>query len=300
MLSFFGNSGAEAIECALKLARKHGRTVDQNKVRIVAAEGGFHGRTYGALSATGQPKKKESFQPVVPGFTHVPFDDVDALRQEMGPDVAAVLLEPIQGEAGVVVPSPGYLNAARALCDEFGALLILDEIQTGLGRTGRWFAHQHWDVAPDVMCLAKALAGGLPMGACLATPGVAATLEAGDHASTFGGGPVQSAAALATLSVIEEEGLVERATIAGDKLATGLRAIFGDECAVRGRGLLIGVELTAPRAHDVAASALDKGLLVNNATDSVVRVAPPLVITDAEIDNALSILQEVWDEVSAS
>ena len=187
MHSFFCNSGAESIEAALKLARKHGRARGRDATRIVCADGGFHGRTFGALSATGQPSKQAPFEPLVGGFVHVPYGDAAALEEVMGDDVAAVLLEPIQGEAGVIIPPPGYLAAARKLCDETGALLILDEVQTGLGRTGAWFAWEHEGVSPDVMCLAKALAGGLPMGACLATPEASAFVP-GDHATTFGGG----------------------------------------------------------------------------------------------------------------
>lgn len=297
MLSFFTNSGAEAIECALKLARKKG---GPDRTRIVAAEGAFHGRTFGALSATGQPKKKEAFEPLVPGFTHIAYDDIAVLEAAMGSDVAALLLEPIQGEAGVVVPSPGYLAAARDLCDRHGALLILDEIQTGLGRTGRWFAHEHYGVTPDVMCLAKALAGGLPMGACLATPEAAAAFTTGDHATTFGGGPVQSAAALATLDVIDGEGLVDNASVMGGALINALEQIFPASCEVRGKGLLIGVELDRPIAHEIASACLDRGVLVNDATDSVVRLTPPLVVGPEEIERGVAVLEEVWDEVSAS
>jgi acetylornithine aminotransferase len=297
--SFFCNSGAEAIECALKLARRWGRAKDQTKTRIVCAEGGFHGRTFGALSATGQPSKQIDFEPLVPGFVHVPFGDADALRGVMADDVAAVLVEPIQGEAGVVVPPDGYLHEVRAICDSWDALFVCDEIQTGLGRTGHWFAYEHEDVAPDVICLAKALAGGLPMGACLADPDVAAAFKPGDHATTFGGGPVQSAAALAVLDVIEDENLVERAATMGARLRQGLGPIVPDEI-VRGRGLLLGIELARPIAAQVVAVALDKHLLVNNAAPNVVRLCPPLTIDESEVDRALEILAEVFDEVAAA
>ncbi|MDQ3939805.1 MAG: acetylornithine transaminase [Actinomycetota bacterium] len=300
MLSFFTNSGAEAIECALKLTRKWARSIAEGKHRIVAAEGAFHGRTLGALSATGQPAKRDAFEPLVPGFTHVPFGDIETLEKAMGEDVAAVLLEPIQGEAGVIVPPDGYLAAVRALCDRAGALLILDEIQTGMGRTGTWFAYEHDDVRPDILCLAKALGGGLPIGACLATPNTAAAFGAGDHASTFGGGPVQCAAALATISVIETEGLLERANRAGATLRDGLVQLFASHATVRGRGLLLGVELDRPIARDVVRGALERGVLVNDATPDVVRLSPPLVISDDEIEVALRVLEEVWDEVAAA
>ncbi len=292
MLSFFCNSGAEAIECALKLARKNGNA--SGRYKIVAAEGSFHGRTFGALSATGQPSKREAFEPTVPGFMHVPYGDIGALETAIDDEVAAVLLEPIQGEAGVVIPPPGYLQAARDLCDRSGALLILDEIQTGLGRTGSWWCYQHEEIAPDITCVAKALAGGLPMGACLATPKVAHAFEPGDHATTFGGGPVQSAAALATLDVIHEEGLVDRSHLLGERLVGWLLEAFPG-CLVRGRGLLIGIDLGLPLARAVAEQALEEGLLVNDATESVLRLAPPLIIDEEELERAAYVLGEVFD-----
>lgn len=296
MQSFFCNSGAESIEAALKLARKHARVGGREATRIVCATDGFHGRTFGALSATGQPSKQAPFAPLVEGFTHVRYGDAAALAQAMGDDVAAVLLEPIQGEAGVIIPPPGYLAAARTLCEGVGALLILDEVQTGLGRTGAWFAHQHEGVAPDVMCLAKALAGGLPMGACLARPEVAASFAVGDHASTFGGGPVQSAAALATLDVIESEGLVYRALVAGRRLMSALTDLWpGAE--VRGRGLLIAVEFSTDVANEIVERALGAGLVLNATGPSTLRLAPPLVITNDELEQGLGILEEVADAV---
>lgn len=293
MRSFFCNSGAESIECALKLAR---RWAGPGRSRFLCADGGFHGRTLGALSATGQPSKAAPFQPLVPGFTHVPFDEVTALEFALDDTVAAVVLEPIQGEAGVVVPSPEYLAQVRALCDRVGALLILDEVQTGIARTGAWFAYEHSGVAPDILCLAKGLAGGLPVGVCLARPDVAASFQPGDHGSTFGGGPVQASAALAVLDVIESEGLVERAVVAGARLSAGLEGIFGGD-ARRGAGLMLGVSLPGLPAKEVTAVALQRGLLVNNPATDVLRFTPPLVITDAEIDRGLDILGEVWDEV---
>lgn len=301
MSAFFCNSGAEAIECALKLVRRWaGKEREVAAPQIVAAHGGFHGRTFGALSATGQPLKQEPFAPLVPGFTHVAFGDVAALEAAMTPDVVAVLLEPIQGEAGVIVPPDDYLPKVRALCDRSEALLVLDEIQTGLGRTGKWFAYQHTGIQPDVMCLAKGLAGGLPIGACLATSRVAEAFELGDHGSTFGAGPVQSAAALAVLDVIEKEGLVERSAALGETLKEKLSAIFGEEATVRGKGLMIGVQLDQPLAAEFTEAALKAGVIVNNATTDVVRLVPPLVITEAEIDAACEILGEVWREMSAS
>jgi acetylornithine/N-succinyldiaminopimelate aminotransferase len=300
-LSFFANSGAEAIECAIKLARKWGReSQDHRKTRVIATHGAFHGRTFGALAATGQPAKQKPFEPMLSGFTHVPYGNAEALENAMGHDVAAILVEPIQGEAGVIVPPGRYLGAARALCDEYRALLIVDEVQTGLGRTGRWFGYEHDGITPDVLCLAKALAGGLPMGACLAAPEVAAAFSPGDHATTFGGGPVQSAAACAVLEVIASEGLVERAATAGMKLRDGLRAIFAPGSVVRGRGLLVGVALNAPVAHEIVSGALRKGVLINDPMPNVLRLAPPLVITDRDMDAALEVLEEVALEVGAA
>lgn len=291
-LSFFCNSGAEAIECALKLARKWARRRQgDGHTRIIATEGGFHGRTFGALSATGQPAKQAPFGPMVPGFTHIPYGDTAALEAAMSDDVAAVLLEPIQGEGGVVVPPDGYLKSARRVCDAHGALLILDEVQTGLGRTGYWLAAEHEGVSADIVCLAKALAGGLPIGACLASPEVAAAFEPGDHASTFGGGPVQCAAALATLEVIDSEGLVARATAIGERLSAGLAS----RVKVRGRGALLAFELESPSAGQVAGAAFERGVLVNEVMPSVIRLSPPLVISDDEIDHALDVLNGVLD-----
>lgn len=296
MHSFFCNSGAEAVEGALKLARKWGGSARR---RIIATTGGFHGRTLGALSATGQPEKQSAFEPLVPMIDHVPFDDPEAVAGALGPDVAAVLVEPIQGEAGVIVPRPGYLERLRVLCDAAGALLILDEVQTGMGRTGAWFAFSHAGIRPDVVCLAKGLGGGLPIGAFLATPEVAGAFAPGDHGSTFGGGPVQCAAALATIEVIEEEGLLGRATRSGERLAAGLAELFGPE-RVRGAGLLLGVELPQAKARAAVAAALDLGVLVNDVTPSALRLSPPLVIEDHEIDTALTVLEKAWDEVAAS
>jgi acetylornithine/N-succinyldiaminopimelate aminotransferase len=300
MLSFFTNSGAEAVECALKLARKRAHLHGNGAPRVITTIGSFHGRTLGALAATGQPAKREPFEPLPRGFTYVSYGDGEALADAMDDDVAAVILEPIQGEAGVVLPPDGYLTGARSVCDRWDALLILDEVQTGLGRTGRWWAHEHEGVRPDVLCVAKALAAGLPMGACLARPGVAESFVPGDHATTFGGGPVQSAASLAVLDVISSQNLVARAEFAGRRLLQGLEEIFGPRAVVRGRGLLIGVELGGARAREFVERALNKKLVINDATPSVVRLAPPLVISDDEIDEALAIIREVFREIETS
>ncbi len=298
MRSFFCNSGAEAVEAALKIARKHGNR--SGRPLIVCARGAFHGRTLGALSATGQPAKQEPFRPLLPGFVHVAYGDADAVARVLGSgDVAAVLLEPVQGEAGVIVPPPGYLAAVRAACDDAGALLIVDEVQTGVGRTGRWWGWQHEEAMPDVMCVAKGLGGGLPIGACLARGEAAEVLEPGDHASTFGGGPVQCTAALTVLDVIERDGLVQRSAELGRVALEHLRErLPGAE--VRGRGLLIGIELDGPRAGAVAAAAQRRGVLVNPATAAVLRVAPPLVIVEDELVAGLDAVVEACGEVAAA
>ena len=287
-LSFFCNSGAESIKCALKLARKfHGGA----RTKFVATHGGFHGRTFGALSATGQPAKQAPFEPIVPGFSHVEYGDLEALEAAVDETVAAVILEPIQGEGGVIVPPDGYLAGARELCTRSGALLIVDEVQTGLGRTGYWLAAEHERVDSDVTCLAKALGGGLPIAACLARPGIAQAFQPGDHATTFGGGPVQCSAALATLDVIEAEGLLERSTHAGARFVKGLSAL--GRGTVRGRGLLLALDLGEPVAGLVAEAALEHKLLVNEVAPSVIRITPPLVISDEEVEQAISILEDV-------
>lgn len=297
MLSFFCNSGAEAVECALKLARKWARGQGKKDVKIVCSEGSFHGRTLGALAATGQFAKRRPFEPMLDGFVHVPYGDPTALEMVVDDSVAAVLLEPILGEAGVVVPPPGYLRRARELCDRAGALLIVDEVQTGLGRTGRWFAYQHDGVAPDITCLAKALGGGLPLGACLARRGVAEAFAFSDHASTFGGGPVQTAAALAALEVIEGEDLLTRADVLGRSLSLRLKDTFDESVEVRGRGLLIGIDLGEPRARALVDAGLAHGVVVNEATPRVVRLAPPLVISEEELVTGLERLANAWREV---
>lgn len=300
MLSFFCNSGAEAIECSLKLVRRYaGRFRAVGPARVVACNGGFHGRTFGALAATGQPPKQEPFAPMLPGFTHVPYGDLDAMTAAMSPEVAAVMLEPIQGEAGVIVPPAGYLAGVRALCDEWGALLIVDEVQTGIGRTGGWFAFESAGIAPDILCLAKGLASGLPIGVCLATPKVASVLQRGDHGSTFGGGPVPAAAALATLDVIEKESLLERALVAGQRLIAGLERSLHQDASMRGAGLLLAVDLGAPIAARVTDLAFERRVLVNDVTASAIRLAPPLVIEDEEIDRAVTVIGEVVHEIGA-
>jgi predicted acetylornithine/succinylornithine family transaminase len=288
---FFANSGAEANECAIKLARKWG---GPGRYGVVSAYGSFHGRTLATLHATGQPQKHEPFQPLPEGFRHVAWGDIDALETALDPTVvAAVLLEPLQGEGGINVPPPGYLAAVRRLCDELGVLFVVDEVQTGLGRTGRWFGFQHEGVRPDVVTLAKALGNGVPISACWARAQVAAAFVPGDHASTFGGQPLAAAAARATLSVMEHEDVPRRAARAGDRLQDALGRL-PEVDHVRGRGLLVAAELAGGRpAREVAAAALDEGLLVNPVTTSALRLAPSLLVTDAEIEEAVDVLSSV-------
>lgn len=287
---FFCNSGTEANEIAFKISRLTGRT------NVVAAENGFHGRTMGALALTGQPAKREPFEPLPGNVTHVPYGDVDALERVVDSNTAAVFLEPIMGEGGVVTPPPGYLVAAREITAKHGALLILDEVQTGVGRTGTFYAHQHDGITPDVVTLAKGLGGGLPIGACLAIGDTAELLTPGMHGSTFGGNPVCTAAALAVLRTLAEDDLVARADVLGKVISHGVEAI-GHPLVdhVRGRGLLRGIVLTAPKAKAVEAAARDAGFLVNAATPDVVRLAPPLVVTDAQVDAFLTALPAVLD-----
>ncbi|HMD44937.1 MAG TPA: acetylornithine transaminase [Acidimicrobiales bacterium] len=291
---FFANSGAEANECALKLARRVG---GPGRHVVVSALGSFHGRTLATLTATGQPEKHEPFRPLPEGFVHVPYDDLAAVEGALVAEpVAAVLLEPILGEGGVITPSSDYLSGVRELCTEHGALLVLDEIQTGLGRTGRWFSFQHADLAPDVVTLAKALGNGVPVGACWARAEVAAAFGPGDHGSTFGGQPLAMAAARATLAVMEAEGVCARAERAGHRLGDGLAGLDG-VVAVRGQGLLLAAQIDGDRARDVAARALGLGLLVNAVRPDAVRLAPPLLVADDEIDEALAILADALGTV---
>jgi acetylornithine aminotransferase len=296
---FFANSGAEANECALKLVRKASR-----KPETIAAWGSFHGRTMQTLAATGQPAKWEAFQPLPERFVHVAYDDAPAVEEAVTDATAAILLEPVQGEGGVVVPGDGYLPAVRSICDARGLALILDEVQTGLGRTGEWFGFQAYGDAavPDVISLAKALGNGFPIGACVARGQYATAFGPGDHATTVGGGPVVCSAALAVLDTIERDGLVERAGKVGDYLRQSLNGLVENyelPVAVRGRGLLLALQLGSDAARDVAMAALSEGLLVNDVAPSVLRFCPPLIIGEAECDEAVDVLAKVLRTVAA-
>jgi predicted acetylornithine/succinylornithine family transaminase len=289
-LVFFCNSGAEANECAIKLARKFG---GRGRHVVVSAYGSFHGRTLATLHATGQPQKHEAFQPLPEGFRHVAWDDLDALESALGPTVSSVLLEPVQGEGGVNPATLEYFQGVRRLCDERGILFMVDEVQTGLGRTGRWFGHQHFGVMPDVVTMAKALGNGVPIGACWAKADVAAAFEPGDHATTFGGQPLATAAARAVLGEMQRLDVPTLAEKAGARLTAALEALPG-VVGVRGLGLLVAAQLAdGLDARVIAAAALDRGLVLNAVTPTALRLAPALTVSDDEIDQAVAILGEV-------
>jgi acetylornithine/N-succinyldiaminopimelate aminotransferase len=292
--AFLCNSGTEATECAIKLVRKHahGRGIAQPE--IVVLEGAFHGRTMGSLSASPGLAANESFSPYLPGFRAVPRDDPDALAAAVGEATAGVMLEPIQGETGVNVIGDEVIVAAREACASAGALLVFDEIQTGMGRTGSLWAYEQLPARPDVITSAKALGGGLPVGACVASRETADVLEVGDHGSTFGGGPLIAAASLAAFDLIDDPGLLRRVRELGGRLREGLEAIEAI-AEVRGRGLMIGVRLQGAEARETASRALAEGLIVNPIGDGTLRFLPPLIIGDQEVDQALTILRRVLD-----
>lgn len=292
---FFCNSGTEANEVAFKLTRLTGRT------KIIAAQEAFHGRTMGSLALTGQPSKQAPFEPL-PGYvTHVPYGDVETLAAAVDDDTAAVFLEPIMGESGVVVPPEGYLAAARDITARHQALLVLDEVQTGIGRTGTFYAHQHDGITPDVITLAKGLGGGLPIGACIAIGRAADLLTPGLHGSTFGGNPVCTAAALAVLQVLADEDLVRGAETKGKALRHGIESLGHPLIDhVRGRGLLQGIVLTAAQAKDAEAAARDAGYLVNAAAPNVIRLAPPLIVTESQLDGFVAALPSILDIAGAA
>ncbi len=292
---FFCNSGAEANEAALKLARKY---TAKGKYKFITTEKSFHGRTFGALTATAQPKYHDGFLPLVPGFEYVPFNDIDALTEAFSDETAAVLVEPIQGEGGINPASAEYLHTIRNLCDEFGAVMILDEVQTGMGRTGRWFAYQHIDVIPDIITLAKALGGGTAIGAIIAKPEVAAALVPGSHASTFGGNPLACAAGIAVIEAIEEEHLLENTQKMGEYAQQKLNELknkFPIIDSIRGIGLMLGVQLNIPGAA-IVSRCLEKGLRINCTQETVLRIMPSMTITAEELDQAFAILADVLAE----
>ena len=283
---FFCQSGAEANEAAFKLSRRTG------KVRVVAAQGAFHGRTMGALSLTGQPAKREPFLPLIKGVKHVPYGDIGAMRKAVTKKTAMVIIEPIMGEAGVIVPPADYLQQLRTLCDEKGALLVIDAVQTGMGRTGDWFGYEYSGITPDVITLAKGLGGGLPLGAMIALGKAAELFQPGDHGSTFGGNPVTTAAGLAAIDVIESKKLLAKVKKQGAHLIQELALIPGVK-EVRGAGLLLGIELDSLKASDIATAMRNAGVLVNAANETTIRIAPALIVTDAQINKFISIFRKV-------
>jgi len=286
---FFCQSGAEANEAAFKLSRRTGR------VRAVAAQGAFHGRTMGALSLTGQPSKREPFLPLIKGVKHVPFGDIESMRRAVTKKTAMVIIEPMMGEAGVIVPPADYLQQIRQLCDEKGALLVIDAVQTGIGRTGDWFGYEYAGITPDVITLAKGLGGGLPLGAMIALGKAAKLFQPGDHGSTFGGNPVTTAAGLAAIKFIETQKLLKKVEQKGSYLIQELALIPGVK-EVRGAGLLIGIELESLNSSDVANSLRAAGVLVNAANPTTIRIAPALIVTDAQIEKFISIFKKVMSD----
>ena len=287
---FFAHSGAEANEAGLKLSRRTGRS------RIVAAQGAFHGRTMGALSLTGQPSKREPFLPLLKGVKHVPYGDIESMRRAVNKKTAMVIIEPIMGEAGVIVPPAGYLQGVREICDATGALMVMDCVQTGMGRTGDWFGYEYSGITPDVITLAKGLGGGLPLGAMIALGASAYLFQAGDHGSTFGGNPVTTAAALAVIKVIEKDSLMVAAVLHGNHLLQEIALISGVK-EVRGAGLLIGIEFESDIAQHVSTKMLDAGVLVNAATANTLRIAPALNVSTAQITKFILILGKVLSDV---
>jgi acetylornithine/N-succinyldiaminopimelate aminotransferase len=292
---FFCNSGAEANEAALKLARLH---TAQEKYKFITFEGSFHGRTFATVTATAQPKYHEGFLPLLPGFIYAPFNDVAALESAFSDEVAAVMVEPIQGEGGINIAAAEFLQAIRRLCDENGALMILDEVQTGIGRTGKWFAYQHFDIKPDIITMAKALGGGVAIGAMMAKEEIAASLTPGKHASTFGGNCLACAAGIAVIEAIEEDNLLQNAAELGqyakDKLLELKQKHFIID-SVRGIGLMIGVQLTKP-GKEIVDKCLEKGLRINCTNETVLRFMPPMIVTKDQIDQAVDILDAVLTE----
>jgi acetylornithine/N-succinyldiaminopimelate aminotransferase len=294
---FFANSGAEANECALKLARLHGRP--GSRIEIVSCRNSFHGRTLGALSVTGNPAKRDPFAPLPGPVTFVDYGDVEALRSAVGAQTAAVIVEPTLGEGGIVVPPAGFLAAVRSICDASGALMIVDEVQSGIGRTGHWLASQAEGVRPDVITLAKGLGGGLPIGACLALGPAGELFAPGDHGSTFGGNPVSCAAALAVLTTIADDHLLDNVKRVGEHLAHRLEALDSPLVSgVRGTGLWRAVALTGDHASAVEAEARSRGLLVNAVKPDALRLAPPLILTEAEVDEAVPLLDAALQAVA--
>ncbi len=292
---FFCNSGAEAVEAALKLARL---ATEKGKYKFITAYGSFHGRTFAAVSATAQANKHEGLLPLLPGFEYVPFNEIEALREKFDNEVAGVMIEPVQGEGGVNIASEEYITAVRSLCDQYKAVMILDEVQTGIGRTGRWFAYQYYDIVPDIITMAKSLGSGVPIGGIMAKPEIAESLKPGTHASTYGGNPLVCAAATAVIETIEKDGLLENAVNMGrfavEKLE-GLKEKYSVIDHIRSRGLMIGIQLTEPGA-EIVSGCLEKGLRINCTQNTVLRFMPAMTVNAEEIEKAVAILDAVLAE----
>ena len=292
---FFCNSGAEANEGAIKLTRKYMRDKKEDRFEIIAMHNSFHGRTLATVTVTGQDKFKEGFDPLLPGFKHVPFNDLDAVRKAVADKTAAVMVEPIQGEGGVNCPSENYFKELKAFCDEKKLLLIFDEIQVGLGRTGKLFAYEHYGITPDIMTLAKSLAGGLPIGALLARDEIARSFIPGTHASTFGGNPLVTAAGIAAFTALKDPALLENCRTVGAYFMGELNQLKKNHSVireVRGKGLIIGMELMIP-GGDIVNKCLERGVLINCVQDTVLRFLPPLIVTKKEVDHVVALLDEV-------
>jgi acetylornithine/N-succinyldiaminopimelate aminotransferase len=300
---FFCNSGAEANEAAIKVARKYSKeNVNPDRFEIITAENSFHGRTLAALTATGQEKFKKGFEPLVPGFKHVPFNDINAIHKAITKDTCAIMLEPIQGEGGVKIPDPDYLKEVRKICDTNSLLMILDEVQTGMGRTGKFFAHEHFGITPDIMTIAKGLGGGVPIGAMLATDKVASAFQPGTHASTFGGNPLVCAAAIATIETLLEDGFIlDQCNRMGEYMKErlkNLREKFPTFISdTRGLGLLLGMELTRD-CNSIVKACLEMGVLINCTTGNVLRFIPPLIVQKKDIDHLINVLEKALERLS--
>ena len=298
--AFFCNSGTEAVEAAIKLARKYSKeNISPERFEIIAANGSFHGRTMAALSATGQEALHQGFEPMLPGFRHVPFNDIDALKNAVSNNTCAIMLEPIQGEGGIRIPSENYLTEVRELCDKNNLLLIFDEIQTGMGRTGTLFAYEHFNIEPDIMTLAKGLGAGVAIGTVLAKEKIAASFQPGSHGSTFGGNPLACAAAVTTMEILLEDGfLIDNCRRIGDYFKNKLKELgtdFPSEIAeVRGLGLMLGLELTKPGGN-IVDTCLKKGFLINCTSGNVLRFIPPLIVVEKEIDSLIEVLDDIFE-----
>lgn len=301
--AFFCNSGAEANETALKLARLHGHRKQLTQPQILVMQSGFHGRSFATLAATGNPANQRGFEPLMPGFLRVPYNDIDAVRRmaEQSPNIVAVLIEPVQGEGGIRVASADYLRGLRTLCDQYDWLLMLDEIQAGMGRTGAWFGYQHAGIAPDVLTLAKALGNGFPIGACLARGQAADLFSPGQHGSTFGGNPLACRVACSVLDIMARDNLPARAAVLGDRLLAGLQQALGDHpdvIAIRGQGLMAGIELNRPCQELVVRALAEQRLLITVTRDTIIRLLPPLICDEAQIDEIVARLSRLLPSIA--